>query len=246
MSDILPVYIGYDEREDAAYRVCRYSISRHSSLPVYHMPLDQRTLRYTGLFDRPAWVDGKTRIDGRDGKPFSTDFSFTRFLVPMLAQYRGWALFCDCDFLFTRDIAELFALAEPDKAVMVVKHEHVPVEREKMDGIPQTVYRRKNWSSLVLWNCEHPSNKRLTVESVNRQPGSWLHAFEWLKDDEIGALPLSWNWLSGVSEPTDPTPAAIHYTLGGPWFPDWQRVPYADLWREESRHMLGKTLERAA
>lgn len=235
---VLPVYIGYDAREDAAYQVCRYSMVRKSSMPVYHMALKEKALRYTTLFNRPAWVEGTTRIDGRDGKPFSTEFSFTRFLVPALTQYDGWALFCDCDFLFRGDVAELFAHADESKAAMVVKHDHNPVETVKMDGIAQTVYRRKNWSSLILWNCAHPSNKRLTVEAVNNQPGSWLHGFEWLGDDEIGDLPVSWNWLSGVSPDLGHVPDAIHYTLGGPWFPDCQAMPYADLWMSERHHML--------
>lgn len=233
MNDILNVFIGYDQREAEAWDVCRHSIARRSSKPVHFVKLDERALRYNGWYDRPWRMDGATKIDQRDGKPFSTDFAFSRFLVPALSLHQGWAAFCDGDFLFTADLAALFALADPSFAVQVVKHHHVASESSKMDGVAQTNYFRKNWSSLILWNCEHPSNKFLTTHAVNHEPGQWLHAFGWLRDEEIGELPVTWNWLSGVSEPIEEVPAGIHYTLGGPWFPNCQDVPYAKLWLNE-------------
>lgn len=235
--EVLPVFIGHDVREQIAYEVCRYSMARRSTKPLYHVALKEQALRYIGMMDRPVWREGVQRIDGRDGKPYSTDFSFTRFLVPALCQYDGWALFCDCDFLFLADVAELFDLADDSCAAMVVKHDHAPGESVKMDGVQQTVYRRKNWSSLILWNCGHPSNKRLTVEAVNTRSGSWLHGFDWLADDEIGTLPVGWNWLSGVTTEATP-PKAVHYTLGGPWFPDCRDVPRGDQWITEREHMV--------
>lgn len=156
--------------------------------------------------------------------------------MPHLAQYEGWALFCDCDFLFRADLAELWALRDDKFAVMCVKHVHVPSEQQKMDGAFQTKYARKNWSSFVLWNCAHPSNMRLTVDAVNTEPGQWLHAFDWLTDEEIGELPTAWNWLEGSSEPSI-DPKAVHFTRGGPWFPDWQTVAYAEEWRAEHERM---------
>jgi len=229
--EILDVYIGYDAREDVAYEVCSYSIRRHSSMPVHIVPLKQDALRRMGLYRRAPHPD--THVDSFDDKPFSTEFTFTRFLVPVLNQWDGWALFCDCDFLFTADIAELFALAKPNKAVMVVQHEHRPPDKTKMDGTEQTVYERKNWSSLILWNCGHPSNRKLTVDAVNIESGSWLHGFKWLEPWEIGVLPEGWNWLEGWNRPSDPPPEAIHYTRGGPWFDDWKDVDYAELWTRE-------------
>jgi len=227
---ILDIFIGYDAREDEAYRVCRRSLIRRSDSPLHIQPLKIGPLQHSGLFRR-TWheVEGQ-RIDDLDGKPFSTDFSFTRFLVPALKQYSGWAMFVDCDFAFMADVAEIFAAADDSKAVMVCQQLHQPKEAVKMDGMLQSTYKRKNWSSLILWNCGHPTNKLLTVDAVNREPGSWLHGFGWLKDDEIGDLDARWNWIEGV---TQGDPKAVHYTKGGPWFPEYQHVPYAGVWNRE-------------
>ena len=249
MSEILDYYVGWDAHEVRAYEVCRRSAIRHSTKPLHIVPLREKALRFIGLYDRPWEIKDGQKIDSRDGKPFSTDFSFTRFLVPALNQYEGWALYTDCDFLWTADLAPLFEKADDQYAALVVKHLHIPKETDKMDGVVQTKYYRKNWSSLILWNCGHPSNKYLTVQAVNHEPGQWLHAFGWLRDEEIGELDLTWNWLSGVSEPTKPLtvevegirvtssrafpPNAIHFTLGGPWFENCQEMPYAALWLEE-------------
>jgi hypothetical protein len=130
-------------------------------------PLDERRLRHAGLYRREWTYEDGQYYDTRDRKPFSTEFSFTRFLVPSLCQWRGVALFCDCDFLWRTDVAELFALHDPSFAVQVVKHDHNPSETVKMEGQAQTRYLRKNWSSLMLWNCDHPSNLMLTPHKVN-------------------------------------------------------------------------------
>lgn len=243
---MIRVFIGYDPREHAAYDVCAHSLARHSSEPVHVTKLARGPLEQQGWFWRKHMLTNGQRIDLQDQKPFSTDFSFTRFLVPALQDYQGWALFLDCDFLINGDIAKLFAEhCDPNIAAYCVKHHHEPPEGLKMDGQAQQRYRRKNWSSLVLWNCGHPSNARLTVENVNARPGSWLHAFSWLDDHEIGALPADWNFLVGW----DPMPnweghpRGIHYTEGGPWFQHCQDVQYADLWKKEAEHrefFLGK------
>lgn len=230
----LSVYIGYDSRENDAYEVCAHSLRRHASIPLRIVRLDQSLLRYLKIYSRTfSLVDGQ-RIDDRDGRPFSTEFAFSRFLVPGLNFYSDWAIFCDCDFLFTADIAQVMDYADPKFACSVVKHRYEPKEQKKMDGAIQTRYRRKNWSSFVLWNCAHPDNRMLTFDAVNHEPGSWLHGFEWLKDEEIGEIPRGWNWLSGVSEPMifEPPPA-IHYTLGTPNMPGYEDCPFADLWRRE-------------
>lgn len=232
MTQALPCYVGYDSREDDAYRVCKFTLNT-ATAPVHVVKLDQGPLRKIGLYDRPFDVVDGQRIDERDGRPFSTDFSFSRFLVPALCLYQGWALFCDDDFMFTRDIAELFALGDPKFAAMCVKHNHDPVESYKMDGVVQSKYRRKNWSSLILWNCGHPSNAGITPQAVNYETGQWLHALSWLRDDEIGELPATWNWLCGVNDPlpNNEVPAGIHYTLGIPSWRGYENSAYADLWR---------------
>lgn len=229
----LTVYIGYDAREDDAYRVCCSSLLRHSSIPIRLVKLELGAAQDAGCYRRAFRRAGKQMIDLMDGRPFSTEFSFTRFLVPALSLYQGWAVFVDCDFLFTDDIAKLIPLMNPSKAILAVKHTHIPAEYEKMDGVSQVPYHRKNWSSFVLWNCAHPSNRALTADVVNTLPGRSLHGFEWLKDDEIGSLPMTWNWLSGVNEQLDEVPAAIHFTKGIPSFEGHEHSPYADLWRAE-------------
>ena len=164
----------------------------------------------------------------------STEFTYTRFLTPYLAGYQGWALFCDCDFLWLADVAKLVALADPDMAVMCVHHDHRPTEETKMDGAIQTSYPRKNWSSLMLLNCGHPMTRALRPEIVNTQSGAFLHRMQWATDDVIGALPSSWNWLEGsMPRPASGTPDAVHFTRGGPWFENWKNVEYGELWLEE-------------
>lgn len=231
------IFVGYDAREHEAWEVCRDSILRRSSVDVRIAKLEEPVLREAGLYRRAWHAENGQRIDNLDKRPFSTDFSFTRFLAPALALYQGWALYCDCDFLFTADIAGLFVLADERYAAMCVKHKHVPTEATKMDGVEQTKYRRKNWSSLTLWNAAHPANRNvLTVDCVNKMPGQWLHAFEWLKDDEIGELPVTWNWLAGVSAPLERVPpCGIHYTLGVPSMPGYEDCVYAEFWRTEQR-----------
>lgn len=236
MDDIIPYYIGYDSSEHAAYEVCRWSMARRSSLPVHSIKLDQTALRHNGLYRRAPQPN--TMLDTVDGKPFSTEFSFTRFLVPALAQHQGWALFTDCDFLWRADVADLWKLRDDRYAAMVVKHKYQPDETTKMQGQAQQRYYRKNWSSLILWNCEHDANKRLFVDAVNNESGSWLHGFSWLADAEIGDLPESWNFLEGHSESDKIN--ALHYTRGGPWFAECMDVDYADLWLTERAEMLAQ------
>lgn len=240
MSDPLTVVIGYDPQEQAAYEVCRWSLLKHASRPLHIVKLDQDALRIAGMYRREWRLEGQQKIDLGDLKPFSTAFSFTRFLVPALTLYQGWALYCDCDFLFTADIAELFDLADPQYAVRVVQHEHDPIEAEKMGGLVQSAYRRKNWSSLCLFNAAHPMNRALTGHVVNEYPGSWLHAFSWLRDQEIGRLPARWNWLAGVNDPIGILPSGIHFTLGVPSIHEGcEDMPYADLWFSELAEAAG-------
>lgn len=243
MNDTLPIFIGWDQREEVAFDVCRHSLLARSSVPLYVRALRLEGLRHANLYWRQSVVQGGRRIDTIDRRPFSTDFAFSRFLVPALMQYNGWALFCDCDFLFLADVADLLKHADPEKAVMVCKQVHEPNEGEKMDGQAQSRYRRKNWSSLVLWNCSHEANLALTTHAVNREYGSWLHGFEWLDDDEIGELPPQWNWIDGV---TPGAPLAVHYTSGGPWMRGHQSVAFAQEWQDEYARACRKEMEKAA
>jgi hypothetical protein len=124
---------------------------------------------------------------------------------------------------------------DPALAVACVQHDYKPKETTKMDGVPQSTYPRKNWSSFMLFNCAHPSTRKLTPELVNRESGAYLHRMQWAEDAEIGALPTGWNWLEGWNDkPAEGYPQAVHYTRGGPWFAKWQDVDYAAEWLAEA------------
>lgn len=230
------IFIGYDQREEAAYDVCYHSIVSRSSRPIPIEPIKLEQLREwpnrQSLYWRPtSTIDGKM-WDNISGAPMSTEFAISRFLVPHLTRYDGWAVFMDCDMLVRTDMQRLFDLANPNYAVMCVKHVHEPPEGVKMDGQAQTRYARKNWSSVMLFNCEHPSNKALHPQYVNAVPGRDLHRFAWLPDDQIGDLEPSWNWLVGhSSEEIDPD--IVHFTEGGPWFDGYENVAYAEEWLAE-------------
>lgn len=223
----MKVFIGYDHREDVAVSVARSSLERTSGLHADLLRADR--LHALGLLTRPTDYRGQD-YDLHSNAPASTRFAISRFLVPIICQ-QGWALFTDCDMVFLRDVRELLSLVDGRHAVYVVKHQHDPVETEKMLGLVQTRYPRKNWSSVMLFNCDHPANQRLSLWDVNHRPGRDLHAFYWLADDEIGELPPEWNWLVGV-QPKPEAPAIAHFTLGGPWFPAWPGAEHDDIWWE--------------
>jgi hypothetical protein len=222
------VFVGTDDRFGAAYQVCVRSLCERSRAAVDVQPLMFEHLRGLGLYTRPtARVDGYL-WDAISGAAMSTKFAIARFFVPRL-QDQGWALFCDSDFLFRAPVDDLFALADPKYAVMVVKHDHRPEETSKMDSQPQQAYPRKNWSSLILWNCEHVRNRMLHERLLNQRPGRDLHAFCWLDDELIGELPAAWNWLDGISPPVDDV-KAVHYTRGTPDLDGYANAAFAGEW----------------
>ena len=223
----LNIYVGYDSKEDIAYRVCKYSILKRSRSDIKITSLKLYELVAKNLYKR-------------DIDPLaSTEFTYSRFLVPALNNYNGWAIFCDCDFIFFEDISNILLDIDQSKAVYCVQHDYTPKEKHKMDGQKQTIYPRKNWSSFILFNCSHPSNKKLSVDLVNSETGSFLHQFKWLEDNEIGSLDERWNWLEGwTSSHNDKKPYAVHYTRGGPWFDEWQDVEFASEWTKERDEYL--------
>ena len=218
MADTIKVFIGYDENETVAFHVLAHSIMRHASKPVEIVPVVKSHM--SAFYTRE-----------RSGLE-STDFSFTRFLAPYLCDYKGWAIFTDCDMLVTADIAELWALRDDKYAVMCTKHDYQPVGDTKFLGQVQTKYEKKNWSSVMMFNNARCT--ALTPEVVSTETGLFLHQFKWLgNDDLIGSLPLSWNYLVGEHQPAMRTPVLIHYTLGGPYFEKYRDCEFADLWRAE-------------
>lgn len=220
------VYIGYDSREVIAGDVCKFSMKKNSSLDLEFKFLKKKELEEKKLLFR------------ENDKLSSTEFTFSRFLVPYLNKYKGWALFCDCDFLWINDVKYLFNNIDNKYAVMCVKHDYNPSSKIKMDGRKQLLYPRKNWSSMVLWNCEHPANKKLDLSLVNTESGKYLHRFSWLEDELIGEIEYSWNWLVGWYKlEKNKKPNAIHFTEGGPWFENYKDCEFSDIWREYKSEM---------
>lgn len=219
---MINVTIGFDGREAAAFNVLAYSIHRRASAPVSIAPVMLSQLQ--GVFHR-------------ERHPLqSTDFSFSRFLTPSLADFKGWSIFMDCDMLVLDDIAKLWALRDERYAVMVIKHQHVPKEERKFLNEPQSKYEKKNWSSVMLFNNARCT--ALTPEYVNSASGLELHQFKWLGNDGlIGELPSRWNHLVGYDAPRKDA-ALVHYTLGGPYFDAYRGCEYAAEWFAERDAML--------
>ena len=213
---MIPIFIGYDPREAVAYHVCSNSIIRHSSQPVSISPLALNILK--GYEER--------HTDG------SNHFIYSRFLVPHLMNYTGWAIFMDGDMLLRTDITELWNLRDDSKAVMVVKHDYKTKMTEKYLGAKNENYPRKNWSSVILWNCGHPDNIVLTPSLIEKQTGAFLHRFTWLNDELIGELPKVWNWLPDEYGENSEA-KLLHYTLGTPSFHDFATTPMGNEWHRE-------------
>lgn len=219
------IYIGWDPNEIEAYHVMAHSIIKHASAPVAITPLKLDAL--------PMW---RERTEAQ-----STEFSFSRFLVPYLSGYKGWSLFMDCDMLVTDDIVKLFQEANDKYAVMCTKHEYETTHETKFLGQINPGYQRKNWSSVMLFNNKHCT--ALTPQSVNTMSGLDLHRFTWLADSQIGDLPVTWNYL--VAEQTHypegrghRPPPNLHWTIGGPWFDDYQDAEWSDTWREYRKEVF--------
>jgi lipopolysaccharide biosynthesis glycosyltransferase len=221
MAPTIKVVIGFDQREAVAYHVFCQSIIQKTSVPLQFIPLAINTLR--GYKE--------THYDK------SNDFIYSRFLTPYLNQFDGWAIFMDGDMICQSDLKELWDLKDESKALMVVKHDYQTKAHIKYLGNVNENYPRKNWSSVILWNCKHPKNKLLTPEFIANQTGKYLHRFSWLEDSDIGELPIEWNWLA-IEYPENPNAKLIHYTLGTPCFKDYKNTEMANIWHETHRKSL--------
>lgn len=222
----LNIYVGHDPREQVAFDLCKYSIERRSRLG--NVNVHKLSSADIPEFNRPREAHQ------------ATDFTYTRFLVPFLNNYKGWAMFVDCDFLFLQS-PENIILENPkllNYPVSVCKHpQYTPNSDIKMDGISQAAMWRKNWCSLILFNCEHPANRVLTTDMVNtHNPGRDFHQLKWLNDNQIGSIPLNWNCLDDYYHLDNPK--AIHYTDGGPWFDNYKNTMYSEYWINEYNLMV--------
>lgn len=220
------MFLGYDDREPDSFVAAQRSLLMNTTMSVMVAPLDERRLADRGLLRRMVDKRGN-RYDLLSNANASTDFAISRFLPPILCQ-QGWALFADSDVIFMRDVAELYALRDPSKALQVVQHGPLLESGLKMDGQKQQPYNRKNWSSVMLFNCDHPANRRLSLADIQERRGLDLHHFYWLADSEIGALPGEWNWLVGV-QPKPENPGIAHFTLGTPEL--GVTSEHDDIWR---------------
>lgn len=226
------IFIGFEPREADAFAVCRNSL-RGTNIPIHAIILSD--LVEEGLYWRDTQRRDGQLWDAISDAPMATQFAISRFLTPVLAKqmgYKGWALFCDCDFLFNADVNELFDQVDDRYAVMCVKHDYAVKDQVKMDNQLNPAYRRKNWSSLMMFNLDHPANDALDVDLVNTVPGRDLHAFCWLDDAMIGEIDRSWNYLAGVY-PWTAEPKAVHFTMGVPSMPGYENSDYADGYWEE-------------
>lgn len=229
---MIPIAVGYDPREAAVYSVLEQSLMATSSEPLALIPLHSPML------------------GGFDGQQDGTNaFIYSRFLVPELMDFQGWAIYCDSDMLFREDVAKLWALRDESKAVMVVKHDYETRRNTKFVGTPlESVnhdYPRKNWSSLILWNCGHERNRILTRRFVAEAGGKILHRFSWLDDSQIGEIGSTWNHLVG-EYPQDPDAHNVHFTLGAPGFQHYNDCPFAMEWHKyllDANHMIGEDPE---
>ena len=210
---MINLYVGYDEREAIAYHVFCHSVIKNTSIPVKITPLVLSQLKEFN----------ETHQDR------SNDFVYSRFLTPYLNKFNGWAIFADGDMICQADLKELIGMADPNKALMVVKHDYQTKASIKYLGNINENYPRKNWSSVILWNCSHPKHKILTPEFVSNQTGKFLHRFSWLDDNDIGELPVEWNWLACEYE-KNADAKLIHYTLGTPCFKDFRDTDMAEIW----------------
>lgn len=219
---MIRLFVGHDPREAVAFDVFAHSVVTRASEPVALVPLVPGTL---------AKSYSETHTDG------SNNFIYSRFLVPYLCDFQGWAIFADGDMLCRADIAELWALRDPTKAVQVVKHCYETKHPVKYLGAPNEDYPRKNWSSVIIWNCAHPKNQWLRPRCIEQSTGAFLHRFSWLEDRDIGALRQEWNWLVGEYEKN--TDAKLwHYTLGTPCFAGYDMGIEAIEWYWELSKIL--------
>jgi hypothetical protein len=211
---MINIFIGYDSKEKAAFSTLAYSILKNSTQPIAITPIYLENIKDDFVRERSPLS--------------STEFSFSRFIIPHLMNYQGWALFMDCDMLMRTDINELWRLRDDKYAVQVCQHDYTPKNNTKFLGQTQTAYPKKNWSSFMLMNCDKCTS--LTPDYVNTASGLQLHQFKWLENENlIGELPLEWNWLADEYEHKKDV-KNVHYTEGGPWFHDTNDCDYHPEW----------------
>jgi len=197
---MINLFVGFDHNESAGYHTFCNSVITRASEPVSIIPIIKNQF--------PWWK----RTGENNG---ATEFSFSRFLVPYLMDYRGHAIFVDgADMLCLADIAELWKLKDHSKAIQCVQHEEYSTLQTKMWNQENRKYPKKNWSSLMIINCDYHHSHKLTPELVSLAPGAYLHQFDWTNEERIGALPKEWNVLVGHQDIDKAK--ILHFTNGLP------------------------------
>jgi lipopolysaccharide biosynthesis glycosyltransferase len=213
MMDFIRLVVGFDQREAIAYHVFVQSVIQKSSNPISFYPLSSNSLSFYNEIHTDR----------------SNAFTYSRFLTPYLMNYQGWAIYLDGDMVCQEDISLLWSLRDSSKAVQVVKHDYKTKSNKKYLNNINIDYPKKNWSSVIIWNCAHPKNKLLTPELISSSDGKFLHRFMWLDEEDIGELPVEWNWLA-IEYPPNPNAKLIHYTLGTPCFSEYSQTEMSDVW----------------
>ena len=221
MNEIVDIVVGFDQRESVAYHTFTQSVIENSTIPVRFLPLSMSSLS----------IYKEVHKDG------SNEFIYSRFLVPYMMNFKGWAIYADGDMVCLEDIKKLWDLRSNQYAVQVVKHDYKTKITKKYWGNKNEDYPRKNWSSLILWNCEHASHKILTPDFIENQSGAFLHRFSWIKDEEIGSLDKEWNWLAMEYEEKESI-KLIHYTIGTPCFKEYEKTSLSSYWKKSFSNML--------
>lgn len=209
----ITVVVGFDQKEAIAYHTFCQSILEKSTIPVHFIPLAINSLYFYN----------ENHNDG------SNNFIYSRFLTPYLCDFKGFAVYADGDMICNADISELADLFDTSKAVQLVKHDYKTKRSIKYFGNENKNYPRKNWSSMVIFNCQHPANRVLTPQFIQEHDGAFLHRFQWLQDDEIGELDSTWNYLAIEYKPRKDV-KLIHYTLGTPCLVDFKEAEMSEIW----------------
>jgi lipopolysaccharide biosynthesis glycosyltransferase len=213
LMELIRLVVGFDQREAIAYHVFVQSVIQKSSKPISFHPLSVNTLSFYNEIHSDR----------------SNAFTYSRFLTPYLMNFEGWAIYLDGDMVCQEDISLLWKMKDSSKAVQVVKHEYKTKNNKKYLNNVNIDYPKKNWSSVIIWNCAHPKNKVLTPEFISSSDGKFLHRFMWLDEEDIGELPKEWNWLA-IEYPPNTKANIIHYTLGTPCFREYSQSEMSDKW----------------
>lgn len=217
------IFVGYDSTHSGSTQNCINSITRNLDSGTIKLgqysPFecvevnDYLKIHKLDVSKIPDWT--------REYKNQSTEFTYSRFLIPYLSNYEGMSIFCDDDFIFTDNILNILYFISADHAVACVKHDFSKKSDTKFNNQKDVWYDKKLWSSLMVFNNSHPDCKKLTLDKVLTESGQYLHQFEWTEEEKIAEIPKKWNWCEGYDDMSKIHQAkGMHWTRGGPWIPD--------------------------